>query len=149
MANNSKTLRILSYKPDFKNYQGAQGILDSDRVIINAKKDSIILSSNKTISISSTTSTNFDSDGPIIFNCKAIFLGNNATEPLLKGDQTVGLLSDILEDLKNICNVLKTLNGNPGSPYLELNSASSRFIEHLSEYKSRLQQITSSKNFTE
>lgn len=141
----------LKYKPDLQSFKDEQLNINSDRIIINSKKDSIILSSVKSIALSSVSSINIDSDGPFVLNSsKAIYLGTNANEPILKGNQTTKLLSDILQDMSNICNMLKVLTGQPsGTPYLGLNFAATSFLEHMTDYTKRLQDIKSLKNFTE
>tara|TARA_B100001059_G_scaffold10059_1_gene8207 strand:- start:15123 stop:15605 length:483 start_codon:yes stop_codon:yes gene_type:complete len=107
----------MSYIPDTPNiYQGKQVIIDSDRLIFNAKDDSILLFSDKAIGFSTNGSFHFDTsdkqDSKFVVNSPNIYLGlkegDLPTEPVLLGhkfqewmigdDLTEGLL-DVLEDI--------------------------------------------------
>ena len=51
----------MSYKPtSTTDYQGKQVIIDSDRLLFNAKNDSILLFSDKAIGFSTRGSIHFD-----------------------------------------------------------------------------------------
>ena len=78
-------------------YQGNQVLLNSDRLIFNAKSDSILLFANETIGFSANGSFHFDT-GPekdtskFIVNSPNIYLGlkfdnNLPTEPALLGNE--------------------------------------------------------------
>ena len=107
----------MSYTPNAPNiYQGKQVIIDSDRLIFNAKDDSILLFSNKAIGFSTNGSFHFDTsdkqDSKFVVNSPNIYLGlkegDLPTEPVILGhkmqewmigdDLTEGLL-DVLEDI--------------------------------------------------
>ena len=107
----------MNYIPDTPNiYQGKQIIIDSDRLIFNAKSDSILLFSDKAIGFSTNGSFNFDTsdeeNSKFIVNSPNIYFGlkegDLPTEPILLGhkmqewmigdDLTEGLL-DVLEDI--------------------------------------------------
>jgi|TARA_R110000803_G_scaffold82500_2_gene148658 hypothetical protein len=107
----------MSYIPDAPHiYQGKQVIIDSDRLIFNAKADSILLFSDKAIGFSTNGSFNFDTsdkkDSKFVVNSPNIYLGlkegDLPTEPVILGhrmqewmigdDLTEGLL-DVLEDI--------------------------------------------------
>ena len=107
----------MSYTPNAPNiYQGKQVIIDSDRLIFNAKDDSILLFSNKAIGFSTNGSFNFDTsdkdDSKFVVNSPNIYFGlkdgDLPTEPVILGhkiqewmigdDLTEGLL-DVLEDI--------------------------------------------------
>jgi hypothetical protein len=84
----------MSYTPDAPNiYQGKQVIIDSDRLIFNAKDDSILLFSDKAIGFSTNGSFNFDTsdkkDSKFIVNSPNIYLGlkdgDLPTEPVILG----------------------------------------------------------------
>tara|TARA_R100000995_G_C3436448_1_gene101079 strand:+ start:186 stop:665 length:480 start_codon:yes stop_codon:yes gene_type:complete len=109
------------YKPEGTNaYQGKQVIIDSDRLLFNAKDDSILLFSNKGIGLSTKGSINFDTSNVkkgerasrFTVNAPHIYLGlkfdkTAPTEPAILGhefeewannvlDCIDGLISDIL-----------------------------------------------------
>ena len=71
----------MSYKPDAPSiYQGKQVIINSDRLIFNAKNDSILLFSDKAIGFSTNGSFHFDTsdreDSKFIINSPNIRKSN-------------------------------------------------------------------------
>ena len=70
----------LSYKPEFP-YRGKQIIIDSDRVILNGKKDSAFIIADKAVGISTNGTFNVDSGGKTIINSPQIDLGLEASHP--------------------------------------------------------------------
>ena len=77
----------MSYKPEAPNiYQGKQIIIDSDRLIFNAKDDSILLFSDKAIGFSTNGNFHFDTSNDInnkfIINAPNIYLGLKTSIPL-------------------------------------------------------------------
>ena len=98
-------------------YNNPQIILNSNRVIINAKNDHILISGEKSVGISSNNSINIESK-QIYLDGNDIRLGNkNATQSVLKGDDAVAYLKILINELKNITEALKTVTNWPeGSP---------------------------------
>jgi len=103
----------MTYKPDNPNiYQGKQVIINSDRLLFNAKKDSILLFSDKAIGFSTNGSIHFDTspdekNSNFIVNCPNIYLGldyedNLPKEPAVKGDSLEDLLNEILDVIQNL-----------------------------------------------
>jgi len=88
----------MSYIPQSPNtYQGNQVIINSDRLIFNAKEDSILLFSDKAIGFSTNGSFHFDTspdenESKFVVNSPNIYLGlefdnTYPTEPAVLGDQ--------------------------------------------------------------
>jgi hypothetical protein len=100
------------YKPEGTNtFQGKQVIIDSDRLLFNAKDDSILLFSNKGIGLSTKGSIHFDTSNirkgetssRFVVNAPHIYLGLNfdktaPTSPAVLGSE----LEDYLNDLLNM-----------------------------------------------
>ena len=66
------------YVPEQPNqYQGRQIILDSDRILFNAKADSVLIYADKSINLNTQGTINFDtaSGGKFIVNAPLIQLG--------------------------------------------------------------------------
>jgi hypothetical protein len=96
-------------------YQGKQIIIDSDRLLFNAKTDSILLYSNKAIGFSTKGSIHFDTsdqkeDNPdsksiaskFVINSPNIYLGlkfdkNLPTEPALLGNEFDEWANELLD----------------------------------------------------
>ena len=113
------------YKPEAPHvYMGNQVFINSDRLVFQAKKDSILLFAEKAMSFSTKGSFHFDtnSDDPLnskfVVNAGQIILGlkksgkeggglEEPTEPALKGEATTEWLAELLETLEFLCmNVL-------------------------------------------
>ena len=91
-----------------------QVILNSDRVILNAKSDSVLISGQKSVGLSSNNSINLEAQ-QVYINGNDIKLGSkNATQPVLKGDDTVEMLKRITTELLNLATALKTAQIFPG-----------------------------------
>ena len=82
-----------------KDFIGNQIILNSGRLVLNAKEDHIIISGKDSVNLKSPAAINIDTS-KVVINSEAIFLGDKeATEPVLLGDQTVEVLSDFFKEL--------------------------------------------------
>ena len=91
-----------------------QIILNSDRIVLNAKTDSVLISGEKSVSVSSNNSVNIEAK-QIYLDGNDIRLGNkNASQSALKGDITVEYLKILITELKNLTEVLKTVQDWPG-----------------------------------
>ena len=120
----------MTYIPESPDtYQGNQVILNSDRLLFNAKSDSILLFSDKAIGFSTNGSFHFDTskntDNKFIVNSPNIHLGlkdNNEppTEPAVLGHELETFLEDILDIVNNLIDDIKYkvsyTSGPPGSP---------------------------------
>jgi len=120
----------MSYKPDAPGtYQGKQVIINSDRLLFNAKNDSILLFSDKAIGFSTNGSFHFDTstsnENKFVVNSPNIYLGLNddgnfPTEPAVLGNKTEETLEEILEIiedlLEGICTKITFITGAPGTP---------------------------------
>ena len=82
-----------------KEFVGDQIILNSGRLVFNAKTDHIIISGRDSVNLKSPAAVNIDTS-KVIVNSGAIFLGDkDAEEPILLGDQTVEVLADAFKEL--------------------------------------------------
>ena len=104
----------MKFIPESPNtYQGNQVIINSDRLVFNAKKDAILLYSDKAIGFSTMGNFHFDTDNSedtkFIVNAPNIYLGLRSlttgelpTEPSVLGIQLKLILEQILELLHQI-----------------------------------------------
>lgn len=104
-------MALFDYKPKVPSeYTEPQIVLNSDRIIFNAKKDSIFLNSNKSISIASNGTINFDVGKYVIVNSPKNYLGINSvdeTEPAVLGGQLKDFFTDILDLFDDIAEDFK------------------------------------------
>ena len=88
-------------------YTQPQVIINSDRLVFNAKTDNILLSAAKSIGLSSNNSLNFNTKNFIV-DAGNIKLGSkDATEPLVKGQTLYDNLDLMVKSLIQIVGVLE------------------------------------------
>lgn len=123
-------------------YAGKQILVNSGRLVFNTTNDHILLNSQKSVGINAIESFNVDSPKSIV-QSNEIYLGSkNATEPLLKGDTTVDLLSQLVQQLISLTKILKfvTPQGGPG-----VSQAAAALEPFLNTLKTQIETTTKSK----
>jgi hypothetical protein len=101
-------------------YAGKQVILNSGRLILNANSDHVLISSIKSIGLNALESINIDTNKTVIVSKPVaddggIFLGSkDATEPILKGDETIQLLDNLIVQLSNLATTLLAVTPDAG-----------------------------------
>lgn len=138
-----------SYQPTRPNeYNQPQAIIDSGRLLFNAKEDSILMFSSKAIGLSSVSSVNIDT-GKMIVNADRIDLGLDAEEPLLRGNKTTDFLNDVLSILEQIgAGFTEAISSPPGSPISSLLTRGPQIQGRLTELKRKVEDLKSKQNFT-
>ena len=120
----------MTYQPQIPGlYQGNQVIINSDRLLFNAKTDSILLFSNEVIGFSTNGSFHFDTsnteESKFIVNSPNIYLGLESsdnslpTEPAVLGNQLENFLKKLITTVDDIVdeityNVTFTVSAAPG-----------------------------------
>lgn len=99
-------------------YTNPQIILNSDRIILNAKNDSVLISGQNSVGISSNGSVNLESTSEMNLASKLVRLGGvKANQSVLKGDDTVEYLKILITELQNLSEALKVVQDWPsGAP---------------------------------
>jgi hypothetical protein len=138
---------MADYKPEFP-YLGEQIIINSGRVILNSKDDSVFLFGKKAIGFSSAGTINFDVDEAVIINAPKIYLGIGAKEPLVKGTQLTIMLDDILDALRVLSAQLSGTQDSNGVGITNIITASDSLNKSVGRIKSRIKDIISDKNYT-
>jgi hypothetical protein len=88
-------------------YAFPQIALNSNRVVINAKSDSVLISGQKSIGLTSHESINLESP-QIILEGSDVRLGSKiASQPILKGNDTVKILKQMTRILQGISQILE------------------------------------------
>ena len=152
--NASSTNYLSYYSPPIatNKYDGEQIILNSGRLLLNSKSDSILLSSFNSINLNSLNSVNVDSP-TVIVKSNQIALGDkNATEPIILGNKFLKDFETLCKNLSALANALQSPIGGPGDispPVLtippqavKVASAASTMLSNIKNYKST---ITTSK----
>jgi hypothetical protein len=95
-------------------YNKPQIIINSDRIVINTKKDHLLLSSAKSLNLSAVESVNVNTK-LLSIDAGSIKLGNkNANESVIKGDTLYRNLNVMLESLISLVDVLEVQQLWPG-----------------------------------
>ena len=151
----------LSYNqpPEVANaYANPQVILNSGRIFLNAKEESILLSAAVSVGLNGK-SVNIDADDYICLDAKKVFLGEKArtavdysAQPVLLGKNTVDLLEDFIKAVESFANFLVTPSGLQAAPAVavaQLKKEGGIMYARLKPLKARLKELKSKKVFTE
>jgi hypothetical protein len=126
-------------------YTGKQVIINSGRLVFNTTEDHLLLSSVKSISLSSAGTVNIDASEMIIQTGK-IYLGSkSAKEPLLLGDTTAELLKEMIAILKDLI-VASAAASNGGGPVASFTQKAPNLLKRVLSLNPEL--IKSNSNFT-
>jgi hypothetical protein len=131
-------------------YVEDQVILNSGRLLFNSKSDSILLSSNQSINLNSINSVNIDTSTLSVKADKVTLGDKTDNEPILLGNKTVDLLSELLEAIISVANPLQipyTVAGptaaNPG-----VQSNATNLVLIANTLKNQLETLKSKTSFT-
>lgn len=121
-----------SIKPENVNkYSSNQIILNSGRLVFNAKDDSIILGARKSIHLTSNTSVNIDAATQVAISSPKVYLGsaegNEGTQlqSLVLGENLNTLLGEIATFLGTLNIAFQTATDTTGAPIASLSSIAS------------------------
>jgi len=130
-------------------FKGSQIAINSDRIVLNAKEDHIIVSSNQSFGVSSDT-INLDSTSYIGLDSSRILLGSRAKEPVVRGDKNENLLRNLIKTLNDLATTLTTLPPEPTSAIATLAGLGQRMTSDLKDIITvDIPSIKSTKVFTE
>ena len=128
-------------------FDSEQVVINSGRILFNAKSDNILLSSFDTINLNSLNSLNIDTPKTII-DSKEILLGSKyATEPIILGDTFLKDFQELLTKINNLSlalmvpmSIYPAVAPNPALPIVavQLKGQVSRMIAKVSKYKSKV-----------
>lgn len=157
----TSTQKIKISQPSFQNFlsysdapnsigtfTNPQVIINSDRLVFNAKKDHILLSAEKSVGLSSGQSLNFDSKKFVIHSNEIRLGSNNATESVVKGDTLYNDLYFMITGLIQIVKVLEDAQMWPGgapTPDAGMSSVASITSHTLTNTRDNLKKILSTK----
>ncbi len=141
---------------DFNSFEKDTVILNSDRVILNSKDDSVFILSKKTLGVSAVDSVHFniglrgskDTNNKFVINAPYIQLGlpeNGVNEPIAKADSVINFIEDLIEALQTFSTSVATATalgvGVSGLP--QINVAASTLKGKLGFYKTKYTQKNS------
>lgn len=109
----------LEKAPEYPNsYKGPQAIINSERILLNSTKDSVLISGQKVISLSANEGIGLSTSGSMSIESGELKLGaSNAEQPIILGDTFLTELNSVLKGLKTLTDALiteTTLQITPG-----------------------------------
>ena len=146
--NAASTSYLSYYTPPISptEYKGEQIILNSGKLLLNSKSDSILLSSNNSINLNSLNNVNIDSPSVAIKSNKIALGDKNATEPIILGNKFLNDFETLCNNLSSLAKALQAPIGGPGSaspPVLgippqavKVASSAARMLSNINNYKS-------------
>jgi hypothetical protein len=133
----SKTIKVKPpyYSNDVK-LVGNQIFISTDRIVLNAKQNEILMYANKTISSVSNNSITLDAKKNVLVDAPEIKLGRNNIEPMVLGDKLVAALTKLIDAIPQLMYYQSHIPGSPGEAQLK-------------QLKANIKDILSKKNWTQ
>jgi hypothetical protein len=136
--------------PDYFN---AQTIINSDRVVINSKRNEVMIFAKTNVEINTKNIINLNADERVHLNSNIIFLGpydkNNMLQPVLLGNETLNLFTHLQKTLTRLASYLsQAVSTSEGAPMVTLNSAGKELFNDMKKVSDLLGKIASKKVFT-
>lgn len=137
-----------------KYFNKSQLLFNSDRLILNSKKDEVMIFAKTNIELNTNNVINLNAGERTHLNSPKNFIGTRPdgtlpTEPLLLGNQTVNLLTDILSAIGDLGSELSSVIAPPaGSPITDLNIAGNKLSNTVDNLMNKLEKIISQQNYT-
>jgi hypothetical protein len=122
-------------------YAGRQIILNSGRLVFNTTEDHLLLSSKQTVNINALNGFNIDSPQSVIQSNSVLLGGINAVEPVLKGNTTIDILVELVNQLQALTIALQTVTPQ-GGPAVA--AAAAQLAPQLAIIRTQLQTTTKS-----
>jgi hypothetical protein len=123
-------------------YSNPQIALNSDRIVINAKSDHILMSSQKSIGMSTVGSVNIDAQSHYISSNDIKLGSTSADQPVLLGDDTVNVLLQLTGAIRNLASILQVQQSWPGGELkTSFNSVAGNVIEQIDNANGILAQL--------
>jgi hypothetical protein len=146
-------LNNLTNPLNIPDYFGAQTIINSDRIVINSKKDEVMIFAKTNVEINTKNIINLNADERVHLNTNTIFLGpynsTNMLQPVLLGNETVKLLIQLNKTLTRLAGYLSSaVSTAEGSPIVSLKAAGTDLTGDIKRLNKLLNNITSKKVFT-
>jgi hypothetical protein len=144
----TKPLQINKY------FGKSQLLFNSDRLILNSKTDEVMIFAKTNIELNTNNVINLNAKERTHLNSPRNFIGTNPdgtlpSEPLLLGNQTVDLLTDLMSAIGDLGSELSSVISAPaGSPITDLNIAGNKLTNSIDNLMGKLEKIISQQNYT-
>jgi hypothetical protein len=146
-------LNNLTNPLNVSDYTNSQIILNGDRIVLNSKKDEVMLFAKTNIELNTKNTINLNADERVYLNTNNIFLGKydsqNIPQPVLLGNNTLEVFILLQQTLTTLGSYLqKAVSTSEGSPIVGINVAGKEIINDMNRLCDLLNKITSTKVFT-
>ena len=131
-----------------------QLLFNSDRIVINSKKDEVMIFAKTNIELNTNNVINLNAGERTHLNSPRNFIGTRSdgtlpTEPLLLGNQTINLLTDLMSAIGEFGGDVSSVVTPPaGSPIVDLNAAGSKLNLSINNLLGKIERILSQQNYT-
>jgi hypothetical protein len=135
-------------------FGSSQLLFNTDRLIINSKKDEVMIFAKTNIELNTNNIINLNAGERNHLNSPRNYIGTRSDgtlpdEPLLLGNQTINLLTDILEAISGFGSELSSVISSPaGSPLVDLNASGNKLSNTINNLMGKLEKIVSQQNYT-
>jgi hypothetical protein len=147
-------------------YVNSQVVMNADRIVLNSKKDEVMLFASTNIEISTNNIINLNAGGTIHLNIKEsdpsktllpspkILLGTKfdnkpPTEPVMLGNQTSDFLLGLLNAIDQFAiSLTATSTNQQGSPLAKIQGAAEALQTTLKPYYDKIQKLSSKSTYT-
>jgi hypothetical protein len=138
---------------DVSEYFNAQAILNSDRIVLNSKKDEVMIFAKTNVEISTKNIINLNADDRVHLNGGRVFLGTVSgqlpTENIVLGGKLHDLLLNLMDTLHEFGTGLSSVVGSPeGAPAADIISAARSLCNSIDRLENNLEGILSQQNYT-
>jgi len=137
-------------KPD--KFKGEQILVNSDRLFLNAKEDSILMSAGSSVGANAET-INLDGDKMVSLDAKKIYLGvaalKNEDEPVLKGQTSIEWMELALKLYEILIDTMVKMPPVPAAAVAQMKATAASIKPQLAPHRKRVKTLLSKKVFTE
>ena len=145
-------LNNLTNPKNVSDYINSQAILNADKVILNSKKDEVMIFAETNVEINTKNVINLNADTRVHLNTDSVFLGrydpNALPQPLLLGKETILLFTHLIKTLNKLASTFsKTISTPQGSPIINLNTAGTELFADLLKAADLLKKTPSTRIF--
>jgi hypothetical protein len=131
-----------------------QLLFNSDRLILNSRTDEVMIFAKTNIELNTNNVINLNAGERTHLNSPKNFIGTSSdgtlpTEPLLLGNKTIELLSDLMLALGKFGSETSSAVTPPsGSPLVDINKAGVKLASSVKNLMGKLEKIKSQQNYT-
>jgi len=137
-------------KPD--KYKGEQVVVNSNRLFLNAKEDSVLMSAGSSVGANAET-INLDGEKMVSLDAKKIYLGvaalKNEDEPVLKGSTSTEWMEEHVSLFQILIEQMSKMPAAPAAAVAIMKAAAAMIKPQVGPLKKRLKTLHSKKVFTE